>query len=267
MANGKNRYKQIIEYIFLSHYTEGAEVIEFKREELKVASDICKIPLPKNLGDVIYSVRYREGLPESILNKIPKGKTWIIRPAGKGVYRFVSIIPLDLIPNSNISETKVPNATPGIVDMYSLSDEQALLAKLRYNRLLDIMTGVTCYSLQNHLRTFIESMGQIETDEIYVGIDRRGAHFVFPIQAKGGKDKLNIVQIEQDIAMCQEKFPDLICRPIGAQFMSEDIIALFIFEQNDTGISVSLEKHYRLVNPSEISPELLVEYSNRLPDV
>ena len=50
---------------------------------------------------------------------------------------------------------KIPDATPGIVQKYALADEQALLAKLRYNRLLDIFTGVTCYSLQNHkLRGF-----------------------------------------------------------------------------------------------------------------
>ncbi len=29
------------------------------------------------------------------------------------------------------------------IEMYALSDEQALLAKLRYNRLLDVFTGVT----------------------------------------------------------------------------------------------------------------------------
>jgi len=42
--------------------------------------------------------------------------------------------------------------------MYALGDEQALLAKLRYNRLLDIFTGVVCYSLQNHLRTNVPGM-------------------------------------------------------------------------------------------------------------
>jgi len=47
---------------------------------------------------------------------------------------------------------KIPDATPEIVAAYALSDEQALLAKVRYNRLLDIFLGVAAYSLQNHLR-------------------------------------------------------------------------------------------------------------------
>lgn len=164
------------------------------------------------------------------------------------------------------AETKVPDATPGLVAMYSLDDEQALLARLRYNRLLDIFTGITCYSLQNHLRTFLAGIGQVETDEIYIGVDRKGRHYVFPVQAKGGTDKLNIVQIEQDFALCASKFPDLICRPIGAQFMEGNLIALFEFESTPEGVQMAQEEHYRLVTPDEITPEVLKAYQERLPN-
>ncbi len=41
---------------------------------------------------------------------------------------------------------KVPDATPGLVTKYALDDEQGLLARLRYNRLIDIFTGLVCYS-------------------------------------------------------------------------------------------------------------------------
>jgi hypothetical protein len=132
-------------------------------------------------------------------------------------------------------------------------DEQALLAKVCYNRLIDIFTGVTCYSLQNHLRTTVAEMGQVETDEIYVGVDRRGAQYVFPVQPKGGTDKLNIVQIEQDFAVCAQKFPALICRAFAAQFMEDDLIALFGFEISEDGVALTDEKHYRLVEPDDIS--------------
>jgi hypothetical protein len=68
-----------------------------------------------------------------------------------------------------------------------MTDEQALLARLRYNRLIDVFTGVTCYSLQSHLRTTVQDIGQIETDEIYVGIDRRGAALRYPCSGKNSK--------------------------------------------------------------------------------
>jgi hypothetical protein len=150
--------------------------------------------------------------------------------------------------------------------MYALNDEQALLARLRYNRLIDIFTRVACYSLQNHLRTFVKGVGQTETDEIYIGVDRKGSHYVFPVQAKGGNDKLSFVQISQDVALCAQKFPSLICRPIGAQFMKDSIIALFEFEDGDKGVRIASEKHYRLVAPEDISPKLLKKYSSLDPD-
>ena len=108
-----------------------------------------------------------------------------------------------------LAETKLPDATPGIIEKFALNDEQAILAKIRYNRLIDIFTGITCYSLQSHLRTNVPSLGQVETDEIYIGLDKRGAQYVFPVQAKGPREKLGIVQIDQDFELCATKFPEL----------------------------------------------------------
>jgi len=106
-------------------------------------------------------------------------------------------------------------------------------------------------------------MGQVETDEIYIGIDKRGVHYVLPVQAKGGSDKLGIVQIEQDFAICTEKFPELVCRSIAAQFMDDNLIALFEFESTQNKVSIVHEKHYRLVNPDDLSADELKTYQNR----
>lgn len=129
--------------------------------------------------------------------------------------------------------------------------------------MIDIFTGVACYSLQNHLRTNVPRIGQIETDELYIGLDKKGVHYVFPVQAKGGNDLLSIVQIEQDIALCAAKFPSLVCRPIAAQFTEDDLIALFEFEEGKQGVAISSEKHYRLVPPEKMTAEDLKAYRER----
>lgn len=258
-----NRYGQIVERIFLSQYKEGMRQIEFRRDDIEKVAEELGIKLPKNLGDVVYSFRYRASLPESIKEKAPIGESWIIRPAGRARYCFVSMKSWEITPSPVLVQTKVPDATPGLVAMYSLDDEQALLAKLRYNRLIDIFTGLTCYSLQNHLRTTVPNMGQVETDEIYVGVDKWGAHSVLSVQAKGGNDKHNVVQIEQDFALCAVKFPSLVCRAIGAQFMQNDLIAIFEFEIGGDGVALRSEKHYRLVQPEELTEDDLKTYGAR----
>ncbi|MBI5031114.1 MAG: hypothetical protein HZB51_11345 [Chloroflexi bacterium] len=264
MAEEKNRYTRLIEEIFDKHYKEGDREVEFERSDLTKAAIKLKIDLPKNLGDVLYSFRYRNLLPNSITSKAPTGFEWVIRAAGRSKYRFVLVNKSAITPSEILAETKIPDSTPGVIAKYALNDEQALLAKLRYNRLIDIFTGLACYSLQNHLRTTVQGMGQVETDELYVGIDKRGVHFVLPVQAKGGGDRIGITQIEQDMAMCAAKFPALVCRPIAAQFMEENIIALFELDVTTEGIKVTSEKHYRLVQPNELTPEELEKYKTRL---
>ena len=262
MATSKppNRYFRLIERIFHSNYKAGAAEVDFERHEIESTAKKLRIKLPKNQGDLIYSFRSRVPLPESIRRLAPPGKEWIIRPAGRSKYRFALVAEWIVAPNPIFSAIKVPDATPGLIEKYHLSDEQALLAKLRYNRLIDIFVGITCYSLQNHLRTTVANMGQVETDEVYIGVDRFGVHYVIPVQAKGGKDRLTVVQIEQDLAMASEKFPGLICRAIAAQFMDEGIIALFEFETGEKGVTIRAERHYQLVPPDKLSAEDLDSY-------
>ena len=93
-----------------------------------------------------------------------------------------------------------------------------------------------------------------------------GSHYVVPVQAKGGSDRLSRIQIEQDIAVCAEKLPALICQPVGLQLMRNDLIALFAFEQDGDEINVVSERHYQLVAPDAVSDEDLARYRQRLSE-
>lgn len=264
MSHGRkasdNRYASLIEEIFLSRYKAGATELPFHRDELTATAKRLKIKLPKNLGDAIYSIRYRMALPKAIAKRQPKGKEWVIEGRGKSQYAFRLVTVNRIIPNPQLATIKIPDATPEVVSAYALSDEQALLAKVRYNRLLDIFLGVAAYSLQNHLRTSVADLGQVEIDEIYVAIDKRGRQYVLPVQAKGGNDRLSTVQARQDMACCAEKFPQLICRAISAQFVEGNLIALFELGRSGDEIRIIDERHYRLVPAEQISADDLKAY-------
>jgi hypothetical protein len=163
----------------------------------------------------------------------------------------------------NLLAVKVPDATPEIIARYAMTDEQALLARLRYNRLIDIFLGMATYSLQNHLRTTVAGVGQIEIDELYVGVNRTGAQFIIPVQAKGSSDRIGSVQAKQDILFCQEKYPSLGCRPIAAQTLADDTVVLFELTMENDQIRVVEEKHYRLTPGDEISAADLASYAAR----
>ncbi|MDD9955117.1 MAG: hypothetical protein OXP68_02750 [Anaerolineaceae bacterium] len=72
----------------------------------------------------------------------------------------------------------------------------------------------------------MKGIGQVEVDEVYVGLNKKGEHFILPCQAKSRGDKFGIVQVIQDISLCSTRFPDAICRPIALQFIDENSVAI-----------------------------------------
>jgi len=261
-AKAVARYKQIIQAIFDRHWEKGKTEFTFERDELAQVSEELQLKLPKNLGDVIYTFRYRSSLPKAILATQPADRGWLILGDGDARYRFRLNRLTHIRPTNGLLIRKIPDATPEIISRYSLTDEQALLAKVRYNRLIDIFLGITTYSLQNHLRTKIPNYGQIEIDELYVGLDSQGAQYIVPVQAKGGSDVLGAIQTIQDVTFCQTetRYGDCIARAVSAQFLADNTIALFETTFDGDEVSIVRERHYRLTESASISDADLRRY-------
>jgi hypothetical protein len=262
----ESRYSAIVDRIFFSHWKKGAKEFHFDREEIETASRDLGIVPPKNLGDVVYTFRYRRPLSPKILATQPRDRSWLILGAGDAKYRFRLNRLTHIDPTRGLLVRKIPDATPEIISQYALNDEQALLARVRYNRLVDIFLGIIAASLQNHLRTKIANYGQIEIDELYVGIDTRGAQYIVPVQAKGGNDRLGVIQTIQDVAFCQEKerYRHCVPRPVSCQFMpdvdGDTVIAMFELNFDGNEVAIVQERHYRLTAAKQISPDDLNRY-------
>lgn len=250
-------YGGIVEKLFLDRWRKGKRTVEFHRSDIETVAAELGVQLPKNLGDLIYSFRFRRALPSSIEATAPPGYEWVIELYGGSTYRFSLATVSRVVPQPSLASIEIPDATPEIVLRYAQGDEQALLAQLRYNRLIDVFLGIATYSLQNHLRTSIRAAKgrtQIEIDELYIGLNVDGEHFVVPVQAKGGSDQIGIVQAQQDVQFCTERFPDLKCRPVAAQFLADGGIALFELTLKTGELRVKQERHYRLVDAEPYLP-------------
>ena len=266
IAKAVPRYVQIIEAIFGRYWKEGTTEFSFERDEMEQVCKELGIEEPKNLGDVIYTFRYRRALPKSILQTQPADRGWLILGDGDARYRFRLNKLTHLKPTNGLLVRKVPDATPEIIAQYALTDEQALLARVRYNRLIDIFLGITAYSLQSHLRTNVSNYGQIEIDELYVGLDSRGAQYIVPVQAKGGTDVLGAIQTIQDLKFCntEPRYRNCVARAVSAQFLAGDTIALFETTFDGNEVSIVRERHYQLAAADSITPADLEQY--RTPD-
>ena len=253
-------YDKIIEQIFFEHYEKSLVDFEFIRREIIQAKDLLAPELDLNPGDVPYSYRYRRVLPAKIIATQPDGLEWIIEGAGRARYRFKLVPATRIAPRADMAAVEIPDSTPELIRAYALDDEQALLAIVRYNRLVDTFLGLATYSLQNHLRTTVKGIGQIEIDELYIGIDKHGCHFVIPVQAKGGKDQIGVVQTTQDIRFVEQRFPDMRCRALSVQFMDGGTVAMFEITLQDGTVKVVEERHYRLVPADKLNQSAIRAY-------
>lgn len=70
-AANESLAQRIIAKIFADHCRPGMDEVAFQRDELVVAAAALGEPRPKNLGDIIYSLRYRDPLPDSVREAAP----------------------------------------------------------------------------------------------------------------------------------------------------------------------------------------------------
>jgi len=228
--NDQAIYDEVFETLFLSKYHQQPNVkeIEFTKDELSEVASRLKKKI-RNFPDVIYTYRLRRELPQKILAT----GYWIIKPAGKGKYIFKKTERPQFIEiQIGLAPIELLNAVPEIVEKYSAHDEQGLLSTIRYNRLVDIFTGITCFHLQSHIRTTIQNEGQIEIDDLYVGIDKEGKEYILPLEAKSPdeRDKMGWIQITNLVRYARQYFPDLLCRPLATKPFGENQICMIEFE-------------------------------------
>ena len=230
------------------------DTVQFSMDDIREAIKEVARKKPnygeKNVADVRY--QYTSGR-RSLPKEIDRLGPWMIMGTGKGSYAFVRVKEsLDVSISADLNEILIPDATPEIVVEYAGRDEQGLLAKLRYNRLLDIFLGITCYHLQNHWRTTVNKV-QREIDDLYVGIDVDGRQYVMPVEAKSRKDRVSKTQIVQMVEFAGQRYPRLIIRPIGIQEITDKDIVLILFTpgKSPDDIKIKEMRRYKLVPMSQ----------------
>ncbi|MFQ5881050.1 MAG: hypothetical protein ACE5I9_01075 [Candidatus Methylomirabilales bacterium] len=114
-------------------------------------------------------------------------------------------------------------------------DEQSLLTLVLYNRLVDIFTGLTCFHIQNHYRSFVADMGEVELDALYVGVDKTGTLFVLPIEAKSRAEgeMIGRIQVSQMAKLVRQDFADLRRRILAIKALSDGTISMVEFDDHE----------------------------------
>ncbi|MGA2052022.1 MAG: endonuclease [Opitutales bacterium] len=243
-----NAYDRLLAALFQKRWKKGVDEIPFTKDDMIDAAAQLGLRI-KNLADVLYTYRSRRVFPPSVVSK----GNWILAAKGSGKYAFVRVAQAATVEiPSTLKLYPIPYAVPEIVAMNLANDEQGLLTIVRYNRLLDVFTGLACFHLQSHVRTQITGHGQVEIDDLYVGVDKDGRGYVLPVEGKYLGESLGIDKAVALSLFALAKFPKLICRPIAAVRQAPDVIACIEFEPASDIAKVSVRdiRRYQLVKES-----------------
>jgi len=252
---GRRLYDQVIIEMFRRVYKPSVELLPFAKDELVQVCQDLDIVI-NNVPDIPYHYRTgRSDLPDEILST----GNWVIEGAGKGKYAFIRLkrTPYIHVPD-DLYVTEIPEATPDIVLKYGGADEQAMLTRIRYNRLVDTFLSLTAYHLQSHIRSSVQDIGQVEVDDLYVGVDTAGEWYVIPIEAKsvGPKERLGVIQIRQMILFAKQHYGDLALRPVGIKPLDDGSYVFLEFDDEAELEAISVKRYarYRLVRDDVRNP-------------
>jgi hypothetical protein len=110
--------------------------------------------------------------------------------------------------------------------------------------------SLTTYHLQGHFRTTVVDTGQIEIDDLYIGVDVDGRGYILPVEAKiaSPKEQLGVFQVTQMVKFAQQQFSNLTVRPIGLKLMADDTFMFLEFtpETDPNLIATERYKRYQL---------------------
>ena len=212
-----------------------------------------ELGLSGNPYDLKYNQKGRGELPVEIRSTAPAGMEWRVIATKKGEYAFTlrpegqDRIDIDV----SLPAIPVLDAIPSIVELYARKDEQALLARIRYNNLVGVFLEISAHSLQSHWKTAAAVTGiPTEIDEVYVGFDRDGRHFIVCLEAKskGSREALSAEQVLSAHMAARRAFPKSLIVSVGAKAIDDHTLVLIRFEvDEETGdVRKDLERRYRL---------------------
>jgi hypothetical protein len=241
------RYKRTIEEVFSRRYREGTERLVFKKDELEKTSRNHGI-LSENIPDIVRTYS-RKPLPARILAK----GNWVFEVAGRGIYAFRLLHnrPHFDLGFQDCAAVDIYNPIPAVVEVLLPQDQESLLTRVLYHRLVDIFTGLTCFHIRNHYCSFVTGVGEVELDALYVGVDKTGTLFVLPIEAKSQAESKVIgrTQLSRIARLVRQDFATLRRRILAVRDFADGTIAMIEFndveEPDDFGI-VSVSR-FRLI--------------------
>lgn len=247
-ARRLNKYTALVSLIFSEGYRGNSTPFSFSKETLISAGKALEIELPQNLSDVIYNLRHRAPLPDAIASTAAPEKEWIIETIERGEYRFIQRPCQRVEADPNAFDYLFEDETPRIARDFGMKGAPLLDCILRKNQILKKFLGSPVEHLQSQVRTSVTGVGQVEIGSLFFS-EINGEVIPVCLIAKPGE--FNLAKAAQSMKFAAEHYPEMDCKAVVAQLLSENRVALFELFGSPDAPRVLQEAHFTLASKSE----------------
>ena len=243
-----NRYEAMMALIFSEKYQETDAPIPFTKDDLIAAAESLLIDLPQNLSDIIYALRHRSPIPKAILDTAKEGQEWVIETVGRGKYWLIQRPCQKIEADPTAVDFLVADETPIIARNFGMKGAPLLELILRKNRILKQFLSSPIEHLQSHVRASVTGVGQVEIGSLFFS---QSYGVIVPICLVAKPGQFNLNKATQAMKFASEHYGRLDCRPVVAQLLSENKVALFELHGSPETPRVLQEVHFTLARGSE----------------
>ena len=247
-AGSLNRGSAILSLIFAERYRGSNTPVSFTKDDLQTAGEDLGIDLPKNLSDVIYALRHRSPIPEGIQRTALKGQDWVIETVGRSEYWLIQRPCQRIEADPSAFDYLFEDETPRIARDFGMKGAPLLDCILRKNQILKKFLGSPVEHLQSQVRASVKGVGQVEVGSLFFS-DINGEVIPVCLIAKPGE--FNLAKAAQNMRFAAAHYPEMDCRPVVAQLLSEKRVALFELSGSPETPHVLHEAHFSLAPRSE----------------
>lgn len=243
-----NRYEAMMALIFSEKYQETDAPIPFTKDDLIAAAESLLIDLPQNLSDIVYALRHRSPIPDGIQQTARPGQEWVIETGESGQYSLVQRPNRQIEADPTAFDYLLEDQTPKAAREFGMKGAPLLDCILRNNEILKEFLGSTVEHLQSQVRTNVSGVGQVEVGSLfYCEIDEA----IIPVTLVAKSGEFNLNKAAQSMKFAAVHHPELNCRPVVAQLLSDRKIALFELTGSSEAPRVLQETHFTLARGSE----------------
>lgn len=242
----KGKSKLFVDYLFKNYKCKkNKDNILFTRDDIISFFKKNHIKTPKNIGDLIYNLRYRSDYLSSYDYFLKKDYTWTLISLNTGEYALVAKKQLRLPDLESLEINYIDDITPAHIHNLRTYNDQSLLMKILQNNILQEFLEDEVMTLQMHHKINLKDWGQAEIDGLLASNTQPHLYLT---EVKGYTEVIGWPQMIQLKLYSQQQHPETPFTPIFIQSHKDMSFSIISFDFTKSFPIVKKYKRYMFTN-------------------